>query len=179
MELAFWIEPVWYSSPRIGDPISTVELATIESVARAEIAKAFDRFDVILSSSRQARYRVRVVQELRDQRFRRDVSIAGESRGADGFGGSGAVSFDFLASAAMVYSPEDAARSTVLEAVGRGVGRTAVHEFAHQLLPKADIHASRDSRSYEHGSAARAEQYFGDMHWDLARPLLQGRLGTR
>lgn len=180
VELAFWIEPVSYSSPRLGDPVSTADLATIESVARAEIAKAFDRFDVILSNNRRARYHVRVVQALRDQRFRRrDANVAAESRGAAGLGGSGAVSFEFFASGATVYAPDDAGREEVIAAIGRGIGRSAVHEFAHQLLPKADIHASRDNRSYEHYSAARAEQYFGDMHWDLAGPLFDERLGRR
>jgi len=40
----------------------------------------------------------------------------------------------------------------------------------------APIHDSRDVRSYEFDSAARREQYFGEMHWDLARPLLVARL---
>jgi hypothetical protein len=122
---------------------------------------------------------VRVIQQLRDHRFRRVNRVAGESRGMAGFGGSGAVSFDFLAGAAMVYAPEDANRSSVIEAVGRGIGRTAVHEFTHQLLPRAAIHASRDARSYEHESAARAEQYFGDLHWDVARPWLEARIGMK
>ena len=40
----------------------------------------------------------------------------------------------------------------------------------------APIHDSQDVRSYEFDSAARREQYFGEMHWDLARPLLVARL---
>jgi hypothetical protein len=44
------------------------------------------------------------------------------------------------------------------------------------LLPRAPIHDSRDARSYEYASAARREQYFGNMRWDLARPLLERRL---
>jgi hypothetical protein len=67
----------------------------------------------------------------------------------------------------------------VIAALGRGIGRSAVHEFAHQLLPSAPIHDTRDPGAYESGSVARYEQYFGDMHWDVAQPLLLDRLGPR
>jgi hypothetical protein len=180
IELGFWIEPVSYVSPRLGDPITATELAGIETIARAEIATAFERFDVVVSGNRQARYHVRVVQRLLDQRFRsREVSVAGESRGAAGWGGSGAVSFDFLAGSAMVYAPEEIGRAELVAAIGRGIGRSAVHEFAHQLLPSTPIHDTRDRASYEFESAARIEQYFGDMRWDVARPLLEHRLRRR
>ena len=107
IELGFWIEPVSYASPRLGDPISGTELAAIEAMARAEIATAFERFDVVVSDNRQARYHVRVVQQLREERFRRrEANVAGASRGVTGFGGSGAVNFEFLANGAMVFSPE-------------------------------------------------------------------------
>jgi hypothetical protein len=67
-------------------------------------------------------------------------------------------------------------REVMIEAIGRGIGRAAVHEFTHQLLPTAPIHDSTDVSSYEYQSATRREQYFGELHWDLARPLLQERL---
>ena len=79
----------------------------------------------------------------------------------------------------MVYAPPDAARAEVIAALGRGIGRSAVHEFAHQLLPSAPIHDTRGPGAYESGSVARTEQYFGDMHWDVAEPLLLKRLGPR
>ena len=180
MELGFWIEPVSYASPRLGDPISAAELAAIEAIARAEIATAFEGFDVVLSGNRQARYHVRVVQRLLDQRFRtREVSIAGASRGVSGLGGSGAVSFDFLAGSAMVFAPEEIGRAELIAAIGRGIGRSAVHEFAHQLLPSTPIHDTRDRASYEFESSARIEQYFGEMRWAVAEPLLEDRLGRR
>lgn len=180
IELGFWIEPVSYMSPRLGGPISTADLATIEAIARAEIAGAFDRFDIALSHSPRARYHVRVVQKLTDQRFRhREMNVAGQSRGAAGFGGSGAVSFEFVANGAMVFAPEAATRRDVIEAVGRGIGRVAIHEFLHQLLPKAPIDDSRDARSYEGSSAASVEGYFDDLHWGIAEPLLEQRVGKR
>jgi hypothetical protein len=65
----------------------------------------------------------------------------------------------------------------VLAAIGRGIGRAAVHEFIHQMLPTTPIHDSGNARSYEYASAARPAQYYGAMEWDLAWPLLQKRLG--
>ena len=104
---------------------------------------------------------------------------AGASRGIPGFGGSGAVNFEFVANGAMVFSPETASRATVIEALGRGIGRVAIHEFLHQLLPKAPIHDSRDTRSYEGNSPALVEGYFDDLHWGFAEPLLKKRIGRR
>jgi hypothetical protein len=175
-DAGFWFEDVTFASPRLGAPVTRAEVEGIERVARAELASAFAGLRVALSDRRDASYRVRVVQELRDRRFRRVVNIAGESRAVSGFGGLGAVSFDFLASGAVAYAPEGSTREAMIEAIGRGIGRSAVHEFTHQLLPTAPIHDSTDVRSYEYASATRIEQYFGELHWDLARPLLQQRL---
>ena len=43
----------------------------------------------------------------------------------------------------MVFAPDDADRAAMIEALGRGIGRVAIHEFLHQLLPKKAIHDSR------------------------------------
>lgn len=179
VELGFWFEPVAFASPRIGGPMSPAELKVVEAVARQEIAKAFQHLDLTLTDRPNARYRIQVVQNLRDLRSKREVHVAGEARGAHGFGGAGAVNFNFIAGGAMVYSPDTADRAAIIEAIGRGIGRVAVHEFAHQLLPRTDIHASRDLRSYEGSSAATPEQYFGEMHWDIAGPLLEARINRR
>jgi hypothetical protein len=180
VELGFWIDPVSYQSSRIGDPLTPTELATVHQIARAEIDKAFQPFNVVISHNRNARYSVRVVPQLKDERFRRrSANVAGWARGLPGFGGSGAVNFEYVANGAMVYSPDSASRAAVIEALGRGVGRVAIHEFLHQLLPKAPIDDSRDPRSYEGNSAANVEGYFDDLHWGFAEPLLEKRLGRR
>jgi hypothetical protein len=176
MELGFWFDPVTFTSPRLGAPVSAEEVAAIQALARAEIVKAFQDFDVTLTDNRKARYKVAVVQQLQDGRMlRRKVDVAGQSRVMAGVGGSGAVSFYFVASGATVHSPETADRATVLEALGRAIGRTAVHEFAHQLASRTPIHDTRVPNSYENGTASAA-QYFGEMHWDIARPELERRL---
>lgn len=178
VEAGFWFEPVSFASSKLGGSLTREELATIAAVAREELTAAFRDLNVTFSDRRAARYRVRVVQELNDMRLRRDHWVAGESRAA-AFGGTGAVSFTFIASAAMVFSPDDATRAVMVDAIGRGIGRSAVHEFAHQFLPKAPIHDTRDRESYEYGSANRIEQYFGEMRWDHAHSLLLDRFGPR
>ena len=176
VDAGLWFEEVAFESARLGSPLTSAEIATIDSVARAELCAAFRGLAISISDRRDARYTLRVVQEVRDLRFRRPVGVAGASRGIAGFGGSGSVSFDFLANGAMAWAPDDAPRAELVAAIGRGIGRTAVHEFIHQILPTAPIHASRDEESYEFQSAARRAQYFGPMRWDIAWPLLQRKL---
>ena len=177
LEAGFWFEPISFDAPALGGPLSAGDLETIESIARAELARAFAGLRIRFSSRRDARYRVRVVQELYDPRFRRRVGVAGASRAITGFGGSGAVSFSFVAHGAIGHAPPGAGRSALIVGIGTGVGRTAVHELTHELLPKAPIHDSTSIDSYEYASAARREQYYGHMHWDLAGPMLVKRLG--
>lgn len=169
-----------YQSPRIGEPITAAEFAVIDKVARAEIAGAFKDFDVVISARQDARFNVGVVPQLRDwRRLRGAGSHAGESRVVSGFGGSGSVNFEFIANGAMVFSPDDASRAEVIDALGRGIGRVAIHEFLHQLLPKRPIDDSRESRSYEGNSPALIDGYFGELHWGMARPWLNDRLKRR
>ena len=67
----------------------------------------------------------------------------------------------------------------VLGATGRGIGRVAVHEFVHQILGKAIAHNDVDVDSYEYGNPAGRSQYYGDLHWTSALPLLRQRLGGK
>lgn len=172
----FWFEPVSYESQVLGGPLTAADLDTIASVARAELATAFQDFRFTLSDRRDARYRVRVVQELVSQAMHRKTWIAGHAF-ASGFGGAGEVSFLYFASGAQAYAPPDLPRSELIAAIGRGIGRGAAHEFAHLIGYVA--HASRDRGSYEYHAASRLEQYFGPMHWATAGPLLEKRLGRK
>lgn len=172
----FWFEPVSYESQFLGGPLTAADLDTIASVARAELATAFRDFRVTLSDRRDARYRVRVVQEVVSQAMQRKTWIAGHAF-ASGFGGAGEVSFLYFASGAQAYAPADLPRSELIAAIGRGIGRGAAHEYAHLIGYAA--HASRDPGSYEYHAASRPEQYFGPMHWATAAPLLEKRLGRK
>ena len=178
VEVGFWFERIVFDAPRLGGALTASDLDLIAVIAREELTRAFEGLRVTISDRRDASYRVRVVQQVRDARLRRVAHVAGESRAVAGFGGSGAVNFEMLASSAQAYAPPEAGRPALLAAIGRGVGRTAIHELTHQLLPQAPIHQSTDMASYEYASAARREQYYGDMRWSLAWPLLEQRLGS-
>jgi len=82
-----------------------------------------------------------------------------------------------LVSNAVAYA-DGSDRAAMISGIGRGIGRAAAHEFAHQLVGTAAVH-SNDVLSYEYESSARREQYYGELHWDLAWPVLQRRVGMR
>ena len=178
----FWFEQVSYGPSeamvsRLGGPLTPEELRSIEDVARGEIVRAFAPLRIRFTADRDATYRMRVVQDLRNLRAPRAPGPAAESRSVPGLGGEGAVSFRMLVSNAVAYAG-DADRPAMITAIGKGIGHAAVHEFAHQLLGTAAIH-SRDATSYEYDSSARREQYYGELQWDVAWPVLQRRVGLR
>jgi hypothetical protein len=175
----FWFDPVSFEAQVLGGALTADDLRTIETTAREELATAFGPFDIVISARRDVRYHVRVVQEVLDHRIKGKAWVAGQSHAMRGFGGSGSVSFIYFASGALSYAPPTAARREMVEAIGRGIGRGAAHEFAHQFLIGKELHGSRDHGSYEYHAASRPEQYYGPMHWDVAGPMLQERLGRR
>jgi hypothetical protein len=174
--LGFWFEDVTFESPVLGGRLSGDDIETIEAIARQELAAAFRDLDISLTNSRNARYRVHVVQNLFGNPLVRKSSVAGESRGIPWLGGFGAVNFIYFASGAIVFAPPGLSRDELLAAIGRGLGRGAAHEFAHQLI-RSDLHNTRDRGSYEYYAASRVEQYYGPIHWDTAGPLLKQRYG--
>jgi hypothetical protein len=178
IEAGFWVEDVSFRSSRLGEPLTPAEIVRVHDTALSELTTAFDGLRIRFTNNRLARYHVRVVQSVRDDRLEWQNDVAGHSRGMAGFGGGGVVNFTLLANGAVVYAPDDLDRTGIIEAIGRGVGRSAAHEFAHQLLPRAALHASRNRGSYEFYAASRFEQYFGELRWDLAGPLLQQRLAA-
>lgn len=172
----FWFEPVSYESRMFGGSLTAADLDAVARVAREELSIAFDGFRITLSDRRDARYRVRVVQEVVSEAMHRKTWIAGHTF-VSGFGGAGEVSFLYFASGAQVYAPPELPRSELIAAIGRGIGRGAAHEFAHLMGYAA--HDSRDRGSYEYHAASRSEQYFGPMHWDVAASMLEKRLGRK
>ena len=177
--LGFWFEEVAFDSPVLGGQLTAQDMQVIESTAREELAIAFREIDVTLTSNPDARYRVRVLQELFGNPLVRKFAVAGESRSLPLIGASGAVHFSYFASGAIVFAPEGLSRQELLVAIGRGIGRGAVHEFAHQLIRGGgDLHATRDRGSYEYHAASRAEQYYGPMHWDTAAAALKKQFAS-
>ena len=159
---------------RLGGSITPAERERIQRVAREEVEAAFAEFRIRITDSRDAFYRVAVRQVLT---VNRRLAAAGQSNVFGPLGGDGAVSFLTIAAHAMAYAAPGATRADIIAAIGRGLGRAAVHEFAHQILPKGPMHTTQDRASYEYWSSDRASQYYGDLHWSVARAALHERLG--
>ena len=83
----------------------------------------------------------------------------------------------FLARSAVDNAPGGASRQSLIDGIGRGIGRAAAHEFAHQILGPAMQDDRTDLNSYEYFSSDRQAQFYGELRWISARPLLQKRLG--
>lgn len=165
---------------RFGGPLTATERERIQHIARREVVHAFREFRIRITDAKDAFYRVSVEQVLMSigvKTTSRWSGAAGQSNVFGPLGGSGAVSFYTVASQAPVFAPGDASRADLIDAIGRGVGRAAVHEFAHQILPRGPMHITTDERSYEFVSSNRPAQYFGEMHWSVAHKALFERLG--
>jgi len=162
----------------LGGALTGQERASIEQISRAEIGRAFAELPLSITERRDAFWRVAVLRTL-PSRGNRALPHAGESLAMGFMGGTGAVDFDFVAFTALHFAPQRAARPAIVEAIGRGIGRVAVHELMHQILGASIGHDDTDANSYEYGNPARRSQYYGDLHWTTALPLLRQRLGAR
>ena len=177
MTAGFWFEvapaSVGELSERLGGPITPADLATIASVARGEVRSAFANTRLQFVDSGAPRFRVRVVPTLTT--FSK-IPIAGGSRSIGGMRGHGAVNFITVASNAIAYAPPGTPRDELIRAIGRGIGRTAVHEFAHQVLSDFPVDNTTDRLSYEFADL-RAEHFYAELHWGIAASRLQERIG--
>jgi hypothetical protein len=161
------------AAEKLGGLLTDGELETIKTISRAEVERAFAGFRIHIIDDRAAFWRVVVVRSL----LRRGpLPNAGESMPLGFMGGSGGVSFDLVALKAIQYAPEGASRQTIIEGIGRGIGRVAAHEFGHQILNTSLVHNTDDENSYEYPTPDRAAQYYGELHWTTARPLLEQKL---
>jgi hypothetical protein len=161
----------------LGSAITPTDLKRIEAVALAELRHAFANTRLVVARSRSGTYHVRVVHQLAGG-LRASIPVAGASRPVPGGRGVGAVNFIVLASSAIHYAPAGATRETIIDAIGRGIGRSAAHEIAHQILGSYPLHATTDRRSYEYEDVRR-EHFYGDLHWGVAGERLQARIGVR
>jgi len=162
----------------LGGPLTDRERASIQQIARAEIDRAFVGLPLSITESRDAFWRVAVLRSL-PSRGNRALPHAGESLPMGFMGGTGAVDFDFVAFTALHFAPDASRRPAVVEAMARGIGRVAVHEFTHQILGTSVGHNDSDADSYEFGNPERRSQYYGELHWTTALPLLRLKLGSR
>jgi hypothetical protein len=177
----FWFDSPTFQLPRSNEQLpgrlTTAEIQQIEHVARVELLRAFSGLRLEFSDHPRSPYQVRVVQDLPPRLGPRPLAAA-ESIALGPLGSQGWVSFGAVSGLAVSHAPRDADRATVLESIGRGLGGVAAHEFAHQILSSADLHASNDPKSYEYASADRQALFYGRLGWGLAEPLLADRLGT-
>jgi hypothetical protein len=162
----------------LGGPLTDRERASIQQIARSEIDRAFAGLPLSITGDRDAFWRVAVLRSL-PSRGNRALPHAGESLAMGFMGGTGAVDFDFVAFTALHFAPDPSQRPAVVEAMARGIGRVAVHEFTHQILGASIGHNDSDADSYEFGNPERRSQYYGELHWTTALPLLRLTLGAR
>jgi hypothetical protein len=174
----FWYDDAVFALPasaaeRLGGVLTDHELDTIKRISRAELERAFAGLKIRISDDRTSFFRVAVTRSLRG---RGPLPSAGESVALGFMGGAGAVSFDLVSLKAIQYAPAGAPRQTIVEAIGRGIGRVAVHELTHQILHEGSAHNDKDENSYEYPSPDRAAQYYGELRWTTARTLLEQKL---
>jgi hypothetical protein len=180
-DAGFWFEP---DASVIPDgmratfrQLSGEEIAAVQRTSRREIEQAFAGLRINVTTDRSAFWRVRVIASIPARR-NQALPKAGESIALGMLGGTGTVGFDIVSLDAIRYAPPGINRSAIVEAIGRGVGRVAVHEFVHQMFGADDLHDTLDRDSYEYASPDRASQYYGSLHWTTAWPRLQARFGT-
>ena len=176
---AFWFDPIPSDArprldPASADELTDQDLATIAAVARDEVSRAFAGSRLTLTTSPPAQYQVRVVPLFEFAPL--PVPVAGRSRPLPGGRGAGEVNFMVVASSAIAYATPNATRAAIIEGIGRGIGRTGVHELAHQLLPVFPLDSTTDRSSYEYGDL-ESELFYGSLHWNTALPALEQRIG--
>jgi hypothetical protein len=175
----FWFDGQAFQLPRATEQVSgqltTADIQQIERVARVELSQAFAGFRLVFSDHPSSPYQVRVVQDLPPKLGPRPLA-AGESVVLGPLGSQGWVSFRAVTSLALSYAPALASRASVIDSIGRGLGRVAAHEFAHQILTSVDLHASDDPNGYEYSSADRKALFYGQLAWSFAEPLLAEKL---
>jgi hypothetical protein len=176
----FWYEKGSLALPTgaaaaLGGALTPEEMATVERVSRAELQRSFSGLRITVTDRRDAFWRVAVVRSLRS---RGPLPNAGQSLAFGLLGGSGNLAFTTLAASAIRYAPPAASRQAIVDGIARGIGRAAAHEFSHQILGASAVHNRDDRDSFEYFTSDRPSQYYGDLRWTSAWPLLLQRVGT-
>jgi hypothetical protein len=179
MSAGFWYEPnAFRLSPnltrRLGGPLNAGEIDTIVQRSRRELESAYSGLRIAIGEDRGAFWRIQVVQTVQG---RSPMPRAGQTIGLGPLGGLAQLGFAVLAATAMRHAAPDASRQSIVEAIGRGAGRAAVHELAHQILGTVEMDNTSDDQSYEFHSFDRPAQYFGELRWSSAWPLLAAKVG--
>jgi hypothetical protein len=189
IDAGFW----WADAPfrlsaddavKIGGALTAAELMSVQAISRAEVRRAYADLRINITDQRHAFWRVAVIAApltVTRNRTTYPFSFAGESRVFGPLGGSGSVAFAVLAHNAIEYAPPGASRRQIVDAIGKGIGRAASHELAHQALgldKRAALDNRTDPDSFEYGNADRPSQYYGELRWTTAWPVLQEKFGS-
>jgi hypothetical protein len=159
----------------LGGPVTASEAETIQRIARGELERAYAGTRLLDTDSAGAFWHVEVRNTIRGAG--RAIPNAGHAVGLGPLGGLSELNFSLLALTALRFAPPHASRQAIVEGIGRGIGRAAVHELAHQIVATAAMDNTTDPDSYEYASFSRASQYYGDLHWSGAWPLVLRKIG--
>jgi hypothetical protein len=181
-DVGFWYEdfPFTFSesvTAALGGPVSGSEIDAIKQLSRQELTQAFSGLRVTFTDNRQAFWTVRVRLALERRKGQR-LPNAGETFAMGPLGARSVVDFSEVLMAALAHAPAATTRQQLITGIGRGVGRVAVHELAHGILGAGAMDNQTDDRSYEYFTHNRPSQYFGELHWSRAWPVLVERVGT-
>ncbi len=182
VNVGFWYEefPYTFSEPvtaALGGPLTVPEVEAIKRTSREELTRAFSGLRVTVTERREAPWTVRVQLAL-ERRKGQKLPNAGETFAMGPLGARSLVDFTEVLMAAIAHAPAGTTRQQLVAGIGRGVGRVAVHELAHGILGAGAMDNQTDDHSYEYFTHNRPSQYFGELHWTRAWPVLVERVGT-
>jgi hypothetical protein len=181
--VGFWFEEFPFvvsdgATKALGGPLTEQESAAIKRVSRDELTSAFAGLKIQLTESPRAFWTVRVRESFERRHFQK-LPVAGETFPMGPLGGRSAVNFTEVLMAAIAHAPPGATRQILVDGIGRGIGRTAAHELAHAILGvSGPMDNQTDAHSYEYFTHNRPSQYYGELHWSRAWPVLVERVGT-
>ncbi|MGH9387238.1 MAG: hypothetical protein ACRD2N_23455 [Vicinamibacterales bacterium] len=161
---------------QLGGRVTDEERAMMRRVVWEQVQTAYAGLRLRFTENPNAFYKVRLVQGTLVASSKMSSGASGETYSLGPLGGISQVSVTIAVRGAFAYAPDGATRRDILEAIGRGVGRTIVHELGHQILGSRHPH-STDVRSYEYGSPDRIGQYYGPIHWSIWQEPLRDVLG--
>jgi hypothetical protein len=179
----FWFEefPLTFSdgiTAALGGPLTDTEVDAIKRTSRDELTRAFAGLKVQFTDRAQGFWTVRVRRSLDRQRVQQ-LPNAGETFLMGPLGGRSSINFTEVVFAAIAHAPAGATRQMLLDGIARGTGRAAAHELAHAILGiTASMDDRTDAESYEYYTHNRRAQYYGELHWARAWPVLVERVGA-
>ena len=182
VDVGFWYEefPFTFSeavTAALGGPLTSSEVDEIRQISRNELTRAFSGLKVAFTDSKRAPVTV-VVQLSIQRRKGQRLPNAGETFAMGPLGARSVIDFTEVLMAAMAHAPAGTTRQQLVAGIGRGVGRVAVHELAHGILGAGAMDNQTDDHSYEYFTHNRPSQYYGELHWAHAWPVLVERVGT-